>query len=186
MHAMKGGASLPIVHWKKARELGRLLNKAAQRSRHDLKKIEELQMEQSMAPNLQTYQILVGHYAVRAGELDRVAVLLDEMQSLGVPVHGSIFLAIFKAFSIHGGVRYTPWSKARLESVWTSLARALDLATENVILGKWMVIWVLRAFAKCSGKARTREVWEEIQDRWRPRDGDLAAVKEVLQEVLGT
>ena len=186
MHAVKSGARLPAPDWKRSRELGRLLARAAEWYKDDPQKRQTLQDEQSMAPNLRTYLVLLGHYAVRAGELDRVAVLLDEMHFFGVPLHGSIFIALLRGFTVHGGVRYTPWSKARLEGVWSSLHRALDLGMDHVSLGKWMVIWALRAFAKCSGKDRTLEVWEQIQERWRPSDAELDDVHGVLHEILAT
>ncbi|MCJ1364722.1 hypothetical protein MMC16_003838 [Acarospora aff. strigata] len=186
MHAMQSGVELPALDWKGSRELGRLLAHAVAWYKDDPETRQKLQSEQSMAPNLRTYLILVGHYAVRTGELDRVAVLLDEMRFLGVPLHGSILLALLKGFTIHGGVRYTPWSKARLEGVWSSLQRALDRNLDEIFLGKWMVIWILRAFAKCSGKDRMREVWEEIQSRWEPTETDTEAVNKVLHEILGT
>lgn len=186
MHVVKSGASLPVLDWKESRELGRLLARAVEWYKEDPEKRQMLQDEQSMAPNLRTYLVLVSHYAVRAGELDRVAVLLDEMQFFGVPLHGSMFIALLKGFTVHGGVRYTPWSKARLEGVWSSFQRALDQHMDRVTLGKWMVIWALRAFAKCSGKERTLEVWDQIQERWRPSDAELDDVHKVLHEVLGT
>lgn len=186
LHAMKSGAKLPALDWKGSRELGRLLARAVKWFKDHPEKHQQLQGEQSMAPDLRTYLILVGHYAVRAGELDRVAVLLDEMQFLGIPLHGSIFLTLLKAFTIHGGIRYTSWSKARLEGVWSSFQRALDLHADHVVMGKWMVIWALRAFAKCSGKDRTLEVWEEIRSKWRSSDADLEAVNRILREVIAT
>ncbi|KAI9862061.1 MAG: hypothetical protein M1830_006186, partial [Pleopsidium flavum] len=135
MHAMKSGAKLPALDWKGSRELGKLLARAARWFKDDPEKRQRLQSEQSMAPNLRTYKILVGHYAVRVGELDRVAVLLNEMQFLGIALHGSIFLTLLKGFSIHGGIRYTSWSKARLEGVWSSFQQALDLQVEHVVMG---------------------------------------------------
>lgn len=185
MHAVKSGTKLPALGWKGSRELGRLLARAAEWYRDDPEKRQVLQDEQSMAPDLRTYLVLVRHYAVRAGELDRVAVLLDEMQFFGVPLHGSIFIALLRGFTVHGGVRYTPWSKARLEGVWSSFQRALDLHMDQVALGKWMVVWALRAFAKCSGRDRTLEVWNQIHERWRPSDAELNDVHRVLHEVLG-
>lgn len=186
MHATKSGVNIPALRWKESRELGRLLTRAAEWYKDRPEKRQMLQDEQSMAPNLRTYLVLLNHYAVRAGELDRVAVLLDEMQFFRVPLHGSIFIALLKGFTIHGGVRYTPWSKVRLEGVWSSFQRALDMNMDKVSLGKWMVIWALRAFAKCSGRARTLEVWDQIQGTWRPSDAELDEVHKILHEVLGT
>jgi len=186
MHAMKNGAKLPVLGWKESRELGRVLARAAERYKDDPEKRQMLQDEQSMAPNMRTYLVLVSHYAIRAGELDRVAVILDEMRFFGVPLHGSILIALLKGFTIHGGVRYTPWSKARLEGVWSSLQRALDEHMDQISLGKWMVIWILRAFAKCSGRDRMLEVWDQVQERWQPSDAELDDVHKVLHSVLAT
>jgi hypothetical protein len=153
-------------------------------AKEEPERYERLRKSSPVAPDLQTYRILVFHHAVHTGELERLAELLDEMRFFQIPLHGSIFLTLFKGFSIHGGVRYTPWTRPRLENVWSSYCSALDDKVERLYLGKWMIIWSLRSFARCAGKQRTLEVWEEVKERWKPQENEMEAVFNVLRDIL--
>lgn len=184
MHAKKTGTELPSRDWKGSRELGRVLNRAAERYRRDPEIRQRLQDEQSLAPNLHTFSIFVDHHVTRTGELQRVATLLDEMQHFNVALHGRIFVKLFKGFATHGGIRYSSWTRARLESVWESLQHVLDAEIEDIRIGKWMSIWALRAFTKCCGRERMLQIWEELKSRWRPNANESAIISGVLHKLL--
>jgi hypothetical protein len=47
-----------------------------------------------------------------------------------------------------------------------------------------MIIWSLRSFARCAGKQRTLEVWEEIKERWEPQENEMEAVVNVMKDLL--
>ncbi|KAL0470357.1 hypothetical protein QR685DRAFT_251956 [Neurospora intermedia] len=79
-----------------------------------------------MHPNLRTYSILVKYYGVRCGDLSRVAKYIDEMKLFDIPVHGSIFKVLFRAFDRHGGYATSAWSARRLESIYSALLEAVD------------------------------------------------------------
>nr|OQO28698.1 hypothetical protein B0A51_05739 [Rachicladosporium sp. CCFEE 5018] len=50
-----------------------------------------------------------------------------------------------------------------------------------------MATTVLRAFYQCKGRARMQEVYEQIQNRWRPDDSnELANVKAMVDEIART
>lgn len=184
IHALKTAGPLPFHNWKCDRQLGRILDKAANVYRSDHQRQHQLQSEQSLCPNLRTYAILIEHHVAETGELRRVVALLDEMQSLGVPMHGNIFVKLFKGFATHGGARYTSWTKARLESVWLSLVKVLDESIEDVTVRKWMVVWVVRAFEKCCGRERTLQIWEELRARWKGKADEERAVFTLLRDIL--
>lgn len=184
MSARKIGAIRPLPTWRGTRELGRVLEQAARIFKNDSQKRQQLQDEQWLAPDLRTFTILIGHHIAVTGELRRVIRLLEDMQSLGIPLHGRIFLRIFKGFALHGGIRYTSWTKARLESVWNALSLALDDRVPDVQLQKWMVVWIMRAFAKCCGRARALEIWAEIKTRWKPDNAENDTVHHILREIL--
>ncbi|KAH0565844.1 hypothetical protein GP486_000767 [Trichoglossum hirsutum] len=184
MHRNRFGAPLPPLGWQGAREISKLLREAVRTAKEKPEIYEKLRKNSSVAPDLRTYQILVLHHAVHTGEIERLAELLDEMRYFQIPLHGSIFLALFKGFSIHGGVRYTAWTRHRLESVWSSYRSALDDKVEQLYLGKWMTIWSLRSFAKCAGKQRMLEVWEEIKERWEPQENEMETVVSILKDLL--
>ncbi|KAK7977893.1 hypothetical protein PG988_005383 [Apiospora saccharicola] len=100
-------------------------------------------------PDLYTYRILVSHFGIRLGDMPRVARFLDEMKFFRVPLHGSIFLALFKSFSLHGGDG-SDWSAQRLDGVWNAFLDAHDAGTDGLHISTWMAMWILRAFAYCT------------------------------------
>jgi hypothetical protein len=158
--------------------------KMARSSKCDPEKRKLFQAKSIIAPDLHTFRILVNHYAVDLGELDKTARLLEEMKLFELPLHGALFLAIFKGFSRHGGTRYTQWTEVRLEKVWKSLLYTLKDEHGDVHLSRWMVHWILSAFAKCSGKARTLSVWQDIKKIWKPNEADLDFVMNTLRSLL--
>ncbi len=184
MLSKKTGAVVPSMDWKATKELGRILDRAVRKHGGDLRMLQQIRNEQYLGPNLHTFAIFLEHHATETGELRHIATLLDEMQMLGVPMHGRIFIKIFKGFAYHGGVRYTSWTKARLESVWQSLLSVLDRELQDVHVMRWMVIWVMRAFGKCCGRQRTLEIWEELSTMWKPDVSESEAVQHILRNIL--
>lgn len=264
--------------------LSRLLTYAPPRLRKYVPDIHSaLQSSIPLTPDLTTFFILASYHALKSGDLDRLTVLLNDMLRIfELPLHGQVFLILLKGFAIHGGVRYSPWTNERLESVWNAFKGAAfdgsssnyhgkpfseattkseevtpegasvesedsfranasveyrvgteghwELETEaqqvdtdhpeneearnqddssfetsaqestnvgsqtdnpnseqpnNVFLGKWMIIWTLRAYGKCAGPTRTEQVWDDIKSHWKPtKEKDVAAVKGVLEGIL--
>lgn len=167
LFSSKTGSPVPHQSWRAARGLGRVLDRAARQHRKFPERRQRLQDELCLAPNLQTYAIFVEHHATYTGELRRITALLEEMQLLGIPMHGRIFVKLFKGFAIHGGVRYTSWTRQRLESVWISLLITLDEGAPYVLVEKWIVVWAIRAFSKCCGRQRALQIWAELGTRWK-------------------
>ena len=183
LFAEKANAKVPSMtrDWRRMRELGNVLNKAAPMSKKIPQKLQQIQAEQYLGPTLRTYSIFIEHHVSVSGELRCVTNMLDEMQLFGIAMHGRIFVKIFKGFAYHGGVKYTSWTRARLESVWTALKLALDSETDEVLLRKWMVVWIMRAFTTCCGKERALELWGELSSRWQPEPEELNAVHRLLR-----
>ena len=186
LHTKQTGHCVPLGDWRDIRDLGRLLNRAARRRQKDPEKLHRLQEQQSIAPDTQTYLHFVEYHASHSGEIRRIAALLAEMQQMRLPMHARIFVKLFKGFAYHGGVRYTSWTRSRLEAVWESMLEASDLGVETVRVMKWMVVWAVRAFERCAGRKRTLEIWSELRQRWEPGDGDMNFVLSVLRETLGS
>ncbi|KAE8453105.1 hypothetical protein EG329_012292 [Mollisiaceae sp. DMI_Dod_QoI] len=183
-HLERSNSRLPPQDYKSRRAINAALKKMARAAKANKMKKDEFQRSSIIAPDLHTYRILVNYFAVHVGELDRTAKFLDEMKWLGLPLHGALFLAVFKGFAVHGGVRYTQWTEERLENVQRALLEALDVKVEGLYISRWLVAWILRAFAKCSGKSRTLAVWEEIRSKWDPDDADLDFVMSNLRRIL--
>jgi pentatricopeptide repeat protein len=176
--------SLPPRDYRRKREVTRALMRMSKLGRTDPTKLATFQRNTSIAPDIQTYRILIQYLSAHYGDLQKVASLLDEMRWYKVPLHGSIFLSLLKGFAIHGGILYSHWTSERLESVWKAYLHAVDQQVEGVYIGKWMVCWALKAFSKCFGKARTIEVWEEIKEKWKPENDDLIVVTNVLRSLI--
>lgn len=184
MHTKQTGQIVPLGQWREIRDLGRVLNRAARRFSKDPEKLRQVQEEQTITPDTQTYLHFVEYHASQTGEIRRIAALLAEMQHLGLPMHGRIFTKLFKGFAYHGGVRYTSWTRSRLEAVWASMLEASDEGLENVRVMKWMVVWAVRAFERCAGRRRTLEIWSELRRRWEPGDRDVDFVMSALKMTL--
>lgn len=184
IHIERSGSRLPPRHFKARRHITAVLMKMAKMAKIDPLKRQDFQQKSIVAPDTQTYRILINYFAVRAGELDKAAKLLDEMKWFELPLHGAMFLSLLKGFALHGGIRYTHWTEERLESVWKAFLRAIDTGMEDLYISKWIVIWALKAFAKCSGKSRTVSVWEEVKQKWNPEEVDLDFAMNTLRTVL--
>lgn len=178
------GAPLPPRHWRDIRSLGKALQRGANLARGDTTRRRKLQDDAILTPDLRTYRILVTYHSVETGQLDYITTLLHEMRWYEVQLHASIFIALLRGFSIHGGIRYTTWKESVLESVWTACLHAVDRRVDDIYLGKWVVIWVLRAYGKCAGTEKMLEVWEEIKERWKPKEDELEAVKKVIRGMM--
>lgn len=124
------------------------------------------QVAAPMMPDLQTYRVLVRHYGVRVGRINDVARYLDDMTFFRIPLHGSIFLALFKAFALHGSSSVADWGPERLFGVWEALLGALDNQSEGLYVDTWLACWALRAFAKLGQHRMILDVYAELGARW--------------------
>ncbi|TPX17113.1 uncharacterized protein E0L32_003231 [Thyridium curvatum] len=137
-----------------------------------------------MTPNLSTFRILIYHYAVKLGDLESVAKYLDEMKFFEVPLHGAVFLSLFKGFNAHGGYDGSAWSEQRLQSVWTALLQALDNQTSGLYIDTWLVIWALRAFDRCSSPEAVLEAYDALSSRWELEPADIEFLMGFLHNLL--
>ncbi|CAN8104193.1 unnamed protein product [Discula destructiva] len=120
------------------------------------------QKQSPIIPDIQTYRILLNHYAVRFAALDKVAHFLDDMNRFQVPLHGAVFLALFKGFALYGGPGQQ-WSCERLNTVYGAFQAALAENVNGMYMDVWMARWILRAFRQCDTEDRLWEVWEELK-----------------------
>ena len=143
---------------------------------------------QSMAPltpDLQTYRVLVNHYGVKMGDLAKVAQYLDEMKFYQIPLHGAVFLALFKGFHAHGGVPGSPWSERRLDSIWAAFLQALDDGVPGLRVETWLAMWALRAFARCSSsRDRVLQAYEALESRWELDQANARFMMDFLHGLL--
>ncbi|KAK1962316.1 hypothetical protein LY78DRAFT_616197 [Colletotrichum sublineola] len=119
-----------------------------------------------VTPDLRTFRSLVSYFGTQKGDLGQVVQVLADMTEFQIPMHGSIFLALFDGFSRHGKVVFSEWSPDRLENILSALLRALDNKVQGLYLGTWLMIRALRSFMVCTNKHRVLEVYDEFKKRW--------------------
>lgn len=121
-----GTEVLPYQDWQQTRSLVAVLRQAAVDFRDQPEKLKALQAQQSLAPNLRTFNIFLDYHVMETGSLNAVVALLDEMRTLGLSMHAKVFVKLFRGFAEHGGVKYTSWTRTRLESVLSALLNMLE------------------------------------------------------------
>ncbi|PKS07035.1 hypothetical protein jhhlp_005632 [Lomentospora prolificans] len=137
-----------------------------------------------LSPDLQTYRILVNHFALKTGNLAKVAQYLDEMKWFQVPLHDSIFLALFKGFAVHGGFSGATWSEQRLRSVLTALLDALDEGVKDLQIEMWLAMWILRAFKKCTTPEATKDTYDLLLERMCLTESQEGFMEDFLCDLL--
>ncbi|KAF9637101.1 putative pentatricopeptide repeat protein [Lasiodiplodia theobromae] len=183
MQGMRETTKIAPRNWRQRRELGQLLNKAAERTRGNAEAHKEIQEHSPVGPDYGTFKTLIRYHGMESGNINRITDLLDEMDRIyNIPLEGDMFYSLFWGFQKHGGERYSPWTKERLEGTWLAFAMALDKKNEDICLDRSIAKVIILAFAKCTDKVRTLEVWEEMRKRWNPSEEDL----EVILSLLGT
>jgi pentatricopeptide repeat protein len=145
--------------------------------------LQQLQEYAPIAPDARTYGLLIRHQAATAGNIDRVHELLQEMRYNSVPLEGTIFIAIFHGFNAFGGVRYSSWTRDKLEKIWTQYLKALREGLERTWISVMAVIAALKAFRKCTDADRTLRAWEEIRKLWKPNEEELENVMRMLRKL---
>lgn len=138
-----------------------------------------------LAPDLQTYRILVNHFGVKQGDLARVAAYVDDMKFFKIPLHHAIFLALFKGFARHGGHARSAWSEQRLTGIWNALLAALDSGSApGLEIRTWLAVWALRAFSRCSTRDRVLDVYDALKARWRLNHADEQFMIDFLSSLV--
>ncbi|KAK1761205.1 hypothetical protein QBC47DRAFT_289709 [Echria macrotheca] len=163
------GEAIPVRNYATNRAITQALLMFARLGRHHPDLRERLQATAPLHPDLHTYRILVNHHGVGKGDLARVARYVDEMKYFCIPLHGAIFLALFKSFAIHGGPvgSGAAWSAQRLGSIWDAFLNALDEGAPGLEVKTWLACWALRAFARCGGRNGVLEAYDALKERWR-------------------
>ncbi|KAH7084878.1 hypothetical protein BKA63DRAFT_498396 [Paraphoma chrysanthemicola] len=174
--------------WRDRRLLGLHLTHEGRRlnGANDQEQLKQLQEYAPIGPDARTYGLLIRHQAGTAGNVDRVYELLKEMRSSSIPLEGTIFIVIFHGFHSFGGVRYSSWTRDKLESIWTQFLAALRESVERTWISVLAVISALKAFAKCTDPERTIRAWEEIRRLWEPSEDELERVMNFLRKVVPT
>ncbi|KAH7389359.1 hypothetical protein DE146DRAFT_161003 [Phaeosphaeria sp. MPI-PUGE-AT-0046c] len=174
--------------WRDRRSLGLYLTHEARQMKRNNEQdaLKDLQDYAPIAPDARTYALLIRHHSATAGNIDRVYELMQEMRHNSVPLEGTIFIVIFHGFAQFGGVRYSSWTRDKLEKFWSQFLKILQERLERTWISVTAVISALRAFAKVTDPERTMRAWEEIRKMWEPTEAELENVMNVLRKLVPT
>ncbi|KAF2491262.1 pentatricopeptide repeat protein-like protein [Lophium mytilinum] len=197
MHGAKKDAPPPPYKWRDSRRLGldldaesRRLEQALRLAEADKDRMQELSSHRQVlqnaapiAPDTTTYALVIRYHAQTAGNIDRVAELIREMQDANVPFDGNVFLPIIRGFSEFGGVRYSSWTADKLELFYEEFVSAVDRGEQSYYIGSSAAVLILKAFAK-TAPGRTLVVWEELRRRWGPDEGEVDTIWRLLRRLV--
>ncbi|KAF2471673.1 uncharacterized protein BDR25DRAFT_22181 [Lindgomyces ingoldianus] len=186
LHATKKNPKPPPRRWRDARKFGLDLTYNGRRF-HEQKDAEALKNAQDfapIAPDTRTYGLLIRHYAAIAGNIDRVTELLNEMHLNSIPPDGTIFIVILYGFSSFGGVRYSSWTRDRLESLWQQYLQATQIGAQRTWISSMAVVAALKAFKKCTDSERTLKAWEEVRRVWDPTPEEVEMCLKALRRLV--
>ncbi|ORY05551.1 hypothetical protein BCR34DRAFT_44113 [Clohesyomyces aquaticus] len=181
LHATKRNPRPPPRTWRESRKLGLELTYSPKRRKPTstytpITEIEtaseEAQDSAPIAPDTRTYGLLIRFHASVAGNIDRVTELLDEMRLNSIPLDGTIYIVILYGFSSFGGVRYTSWTRDRLESIWRQYLKAASAGQNRTWISSMAAVVALKAFRKCTDGERTERAWREVRESWNPRPSE--------------
>lgn len=144
--------------------LGRILLRAAHLSQKAPEIHQKLQASMPMVPNSITFRILIDHYAVTSGEMDRLSVILNDMTDFGVCLNALHFRLIFKGFYVHGGSRYSNWTAKLLKVAWQACLTGMKSPRH-------------RKSRIPKSKQKEQEVAEEVEDEEDDEDEDESGVE---------
>ena len=169
-HAERLGDTNPPEDWREIRKIRGILRKSTDRWRNNRKAMQSIQNAAPIAPDSRTYKILINHYANEAGNVDRVFELVYEMHEMNLPLTGAIYPAIFKGFFLHGGVRYSSWTSAKLEELWAMFASDMkNRPSQFRTLGASDFSFL--AFAQCATSTRCEGIRDLLRSNWHvPKD----------------
>lgn len=135
LHQEKYGALRPS-DWRERRLLDQFLDKSGamlrkRKEQHQQSffgapfsvddKREEIQGVTPIAPDADTYSILIKYHARTTGDLYKIRKLLEESRSLGHHIYGGVYFNILRGFVHHGGYRHSAWNRTSLEELWKEI-----------------------------------------------------------------
>lgn len=145
---------------------------------------ETLQSGVSFTPDLRTYKLLLQHYAIRTGNMQKVAHYLDEMKYRQIPIHPTIFLAIFKGFYLHGGHPDSDWSEERLYVILSAFYQSREERGVEFRIDRWLVIWALRAVKMCSTTDMVAQTFDTMAEIWDIPEDREPFMQTIFEHIL--
>jgi pentatricopeptide repeat protein len=186
LHASKTSPRLSPGNWRERRLFGLHLTYEAQKiaAAGTSDKLKELQDEAPITPDTRTYGLIIRHHASTAGDIDRVQQLLKEMEYNKIPIDGTIFIVILYGFNSYGGIRYSSWTRDKLETIWAQYLQAVQDGMQRTWFSSMAVIAALKAFKKCTNDERVLQAWEQARRAWNPSPEETDQVLQALRRLV--
>jgi len=141
-------------------------------------------------PNIVTFNIFLHNYC-SYGDFGEVTKLLTEMKGLRISLEPSIFLSLFRGFTLHGEgrSRASKWTTDRIEEVYAALLREVyqprAQQSEEVRLSTMLACEVVKAFAVTTrNRAKTIKVYRDMEYLYQQGYGHDRGIDPVVQRVL--
>ncbi|KAL6242601.1 hypothetical protein RBB50_010247 [Rhinocladiella similis] len=117
-----------IEHELAANHLKRVLLNASRLKDILPEQHQQLQDAMPLTPDHVTFRTMISYHVNVSGNLNRITVLLDEMNTLfNLPMQSVFFQLLFKGFALHGATRDpdASWNNQRLDMVWKACQDAI-------------------------------------------------------------
>jgi len=141
-------------------------------------------------PNIVTFNIFL-HNHCSFGDFEEVTKLLTEMKGLKISLEPSIFLSLFRGFTLHGEGHSSKskWTRDRIEEVYAALLREVyqprAQQSEEVRLSTMLACEIVKAFAVTTrSRAKTIKVYRDIEYLYQKGYGHDREIDPVVQRVL--
>ncbi|EPS43220.1 hypothetical protein H072_2791 [Dactylellina haptotyla CBS 200.50] len=128
-------------------------------------------------PDLVSFAIFIDYHASETADFGRILSLLHDLSEYGINSETSILQSLFKGFTLHGRLRYTPWTLQRLNAVFEAFINGGYPMTRDAVL------WCLRAYFILAGNRKANAVWELLKAEWLQQGGCNADILEVENRV---
>ncbi|KAJ6264291.1 hypothetical protein Dda_0436 [Drechslerella dactyloides] len=129
------------------------------------------------APDLVSFAIFIDYHASETADLGKILSVLHDLSGCGIGVETPIFQSLFKGFSLHGRVKYSPWTLQKLNAVFEAFVDG------GYRINRDASLWCIRAYTILAGKEKGEAIWKVVKERWTNQNGDNSEIIEVANRL---
>ncbi|KAF3924254.1 hypothetical protein ABW21_db0204583 [Orbilia brochopaga] len=129
------------------------------------------------APNIISFAIFIDYHASETADMAKVLSILHNLSECGISAETTIFQSLFKGFSLHGRVNYSPWTLQKLNAVFEAFVDG------GYRINRDATLWCLRAYTILAGKEKAEGMWQAVRDRWTRQGAEASEMVEVAHRL---
>ncbi|CCG83286.1 Predicted protein [Taphrina deformans PYCC 5710] len=118
-----------------------------------------------LAPDIRTFNMVLGHHCRETGNFARVGELLEAMERRKIPDSIAMFRSLFCGFRCFGR-RGKEWKLEKLHYVFQTL-----LGASEVRLTRELTLEAIQAFAAVGTRDDVEECWQALDEAWQGQGG---------------